>query len=376
MRVTDKNFNDVVINSGKFTLVDFYADWCRHCMKLMPTIEQLAETYAHVEEIQIVKINGDEDGRKMTKKYDIPGFPMLLMFHGKDTPKEYEGLRDAEAISNFIQQSSGIRLKNYRKQNELVEVKEPSKVLSLNDENFENEVFKVEHKTMVAFTAPWCRYCKDLKPIWDQLANEIYDSDPEVRFATVDLSDERKAESRGVVEHYKVKTLPTILLFDPLHTHADGGVASIEYKDDRNLEFLIAFVNDNTGLGRNSHGQLFGNVGRIMALDEAFGSLSEKTSEAFFAQIESIKSDVAEFGKRALVQKGDLFFKDDILMIPYYEKVAKSVLANNVDYLKSELARLDRIVSSDAKHMERSALDYMQKRINILREVARVRNLL
>ncbi|KAF7999164.1 hypothetical protein HF325_006696 [Metschnikowia pulcherrima] len=114
VRVNDKNFKDVVLDSGRFTLVDFYADWCRHCMKLMPTIEELAELYENVPEIQIVKINGDEDGRKMTRKYKVPGFPTLLMFHGDDEPVEFDGMRDLDAISNFVQQVSGYVYKRKR----------------------------------------------------------------------------------------------------------------------------------------------------------------------------------------------------------------------------------------------------------------------
>lgn len=38
-----KNFDDVVINNGVDTLVEFYAPWCGHCKSLAPVYEEVAE---------------------------------------------------------------------------------------------------------------------------------------------------------------------------------------------------------------------------------------------------------------------------------------------------------------------------------------------
>ncbi|KAM9905224.1 hypothetical protein OXX69_007266 [Metschnikowia pulcherrima] len=368
VRVNDKNFKDVVLDSGRFTLVDFYADWCRHCMKLMPTIEELAELYENVPEIQIVKINGDEDGRKMTRKYKVPGFPTLLMFHGDDEPVEFDGMRDLDAISNFVQQVSGIRV-----QEEKVEVDEefssgPSQILELNDENFEQEVLRAGYKTMVAFTAPWCKYCQQLFPVWRKLANSIFRNDNEtVRFANVNLSDENKANVAKIVGQFGVASLPTILYFDPQKLDEDGLKRPTPYTEERDLENLLLFVNENAGLSRNADGELTQEAGRIQHLNEAIRTAKKESVSAIANELSALSESVLRNGKDVLVENGELWTKNDISMIPYYGKLVAKIAAGDAQYAEKELGRMERILAKNKRDLEASARDYMQKRVNILK---------
>lgn len=370
VRVNDKNFREVVLDSGKFTLVDFYADWCRHCAKLMPTIEEIAEIYKDQGDIQIVKINGDQDGKKMTKKYDVPGFPMLLMFHGDDEPVEFKGMRDADSISNFIQQVSGVRLEEPEEEPVIVE---KSKVIALNDQNFEDLVLQVNHKTVVMFSAPWCRYCKELAPAWEKLANKIYNIDRGVvRFGKVELSDENKRNCERIVSQFGVKSLPTILLFDPERLDVDGLRRPIVFKDDRDLESLLGFVNDETGLSRNSEGKLYSNAGRIMVIDE---HLEKETPQQVIERLATLEERVKQEGKDALVSQDVLFFKDDVSMFPYYRKLLTKVMEDGTDFINREFARLGRIIKTEEKNVERGAYDNMQKRFNVLKAFTSSRKL-
>lgn len=43
-----KNFDEVVVNNEKDTLIEFYAPWCGHCKKLAPVFDELGEKVSHV----------------------------------------------------------------------------------------------------------------------------------------------------------------------------------------------------------------------------------------------------------------------------------------------------------------------------------------
>lgn len=364
--VNDRNFKEVVLDSGKFTLVDFYADWCRHCMNLMPTIQELAEVFAETPDIQIVKLNGDKDGRKITRKYDVPGFPTLLMFHNDEKPIEFVGLRDIDSITNFVRQVSGSK----SGQNSEIEGLDASDSLVeiLDDSNFEERVLRLSKKTAVAFTAPWCRYCQELSPIWEKLATKVYDADSDVlTFGLVDFGDARVALAEKVAAQFEISHLPTVLFFDPSKVDKDGMRRPIKFQDLISLENLIAFVNDETGLSRNSEGLLYESAGRVFEIDEMLANQAISL-EVIIERVEDLLSEISTTSFEELLIDGKIFYKDDLSMLLYY-KTALRRRATDKGLITKELQRLQRMRTTDSDFIKKSSLDYMIKRVNILTQI-------
>ncbi|MEG6585926.1 thioredoxin [Dendrosporobacter sp. 1207_IL3150] len=78
-------------------------------------------------------------------------------------------------------------------------------VISINEENFNDEVIDSSLPVLVDFWAPWCGYCTKLSPVFDDLAQELGQS---IKLVKINVDDNRKlAEKHGVM------SLPTILLF-------------------------------------------------------------------------------------------------------------------------------------------------------------------
>ncbi len=77
LEITDANFAEVVENSDKPVLVDFWAEWCGPCRMVGPVVEKIAEAY----EGQAVVGKVDVDMNPETAmKFGIRSIPTLLFF--------------------------------------------------------------------------------------------------------------------------------------------------------------------------------------------------------------------------------------------------------------------------------------------------------
>ena len=75
--VNKDNFNEMVLGSSTPVLVDFFANWCGHCQKLLPLWDEVA--VAMDGKLNVVKLNVDEN-RDLSKKYEIKGLPTMILF--------------------------------------------------------------------------------------------------------------------------------------------------------------------------------------------------------------------------------------------------------------------------------------------------------
>lgn len=142
------NFDKVVLESGKPTLVEFFAPWCGHCKKLAPVWEELALSYEHAKgKVQIAKVDADAE-RALGKRFGVQGFPTLKFFDGKSAePVDYKSGRDLDSLTKYIVDKTGVHPK--KKQDV------PSSVRFLDDSNFDAAIGG-DKNVLVAFTAPWC----------------------------------------------------------------------------------------------------------------------------------------------------------------------------------------------------------------------------
>ncbi|CCE85795.1 Piso0_005426 [Millerozyma farinosa CBS 7064] len=364
IQLNDENFKDVVLSSGKYTLVKFYADWCRHCKNMAPAYEEVGDIFEQEPQVQVARINGDKEGRKMSKKYNIEGFPTLFLFHGDDEPVEYQGNRDAESISNFVQQVSKIRLS----QPKVIDTfQDFSKVVDLDERNFQKEVLSNRKgSSLVAFTASWCPHCERLKPVWEKLANVIFDRDEQIKIAQV-VTD--LVPSEKIKEQFEIDSFPTILYFDPNKVHEDGLRRPEPYFGDRSLQDLVNFVNEKADLYRDTNGELLETAGRIHHLDKL---ISERlgTTPSSEAGIKLLK----ELDKLMILRTSSIVDKqkiisptDDFSAEPYYRKLLNKIISGDADFIEREYKRLNRLLKEENENLTRSAIDSFKKRINTLK---------
>ncbi len=75
--VNADGFKERVLESTIPVLLDFYANWCGHCQKLLPLLDEVAAEMDG--KISVMKMNVDEN-RDFAQKFDIKGLPTMLLF--------------------------------------------------------------------------------------------------------------------------------------------------------------------------------------------------------------------------------------------------------------------------------------------------------
>jgi len=99
--VTDASFQTDVIEASKSqpAMVDFWADWCRPCHMLTPTVEEIAKE--NVGKMKVVKLNVDEN-MNTPGKFNIRGIPTLLVFKGGQVADQIVGAVPKEQIVKIV----------------------------------------------------------------------------------------------------------------------------------------------------------------------------------------------------------------------------------------------------------------------------------
>lgn len=75
--VNKDNFKEMVLESTTPVLLDFYANWCGHCQKLLPLLDEVAVEMDG--KFSVMKVNVDEN-REFAQKFEIKGLPTMLLF--------------------------------------------------------------------------------------------------------------------------------------------------------------------------------------------------------------------------------------------------------------------------------------------------------
>ena len=86
-------------------------------------------------------------------------------------------------------------------------------IVDATDASFDRDVLEADVPVLVDFTAPWCRPCRAIEPILDELEREH-----EGRLQLVQLDIDANL---GVPSRYGVLSLPTVILFvggEPVET--------------------------------------------------------------------------------------------------------------------------------------------------------------
>ena len=98
IQVNKDNFQEVVLNSDKPVLVDFWASWCGPCRMVAPSLEEIANERS---DVKVCKINVDEEP-ELAGRYNVMSIPTLLVVKEGQVVNQAVGARPKSQILSLL----------------------------------------------------------------------------------------------------------------------------------------------------------------------------------------------------------------------------------------------------------------------------------
>jgi len=167
------------------------------------------------------------DLKKLCKKMKIVPEPYVLKhYKDGDFHKDYDRQIAVTSITNFMRDPQG----------DLPWEEDPVgvDVFHLSDVNALTKLLKKETKpVLVMFYAPWCKFCKVLKPEYSEAATELKGK---FILAAIDVN---RPENSKVRKQYNISGFPTLLYFE-------AGKMKYTFEGENNKAGIVAFMENPT----------------------------------------------------------------------------------------------------------------------------------
>ncbi|CAN8013354.1 unnamed protein product, partial [Ixodes persulcatus] len=172
----------------------------------------------------LASVDCSGEGKKLCKKLKAVPDAGAILKHYKDGEfhKDYDRKLTPKSLSNFLKDPTGdIPWEEDEESVDVAHVPDGDELRKL----FQKETSPI----LIMFYAPWCVFCKRLKPDYAKAATELKGHSV---LAAMDLS---KPENAVVRHHYNVTGFPTLIYFE-------AGNLKHKYEGENNKEAIVAFM--------------------------------------------------------------------------------------------------------------------------------------
>ena len=98
VHINKENFNQVVLQSDKTVLLDFWAPWCGPCQMVGPILEEVAQER---EDVLVCKVNVDEEP-ELAAQFGVSSIPLLVVMEDGKIVNQAVGARPKAGILDLL----------------------------------------------------------------------------------------------------------------------------------------------------------------------------------------------------------------------------------------------------------------------------------
>ncbi|TLS25668.1 hypothetical protein PpBr36_07278 [Pyricularia pennisetigena] len=184
LQINGKTYKDLVANSNKTTILEFYAPWCGHCQNLKPAYEKAAKNLEGLANVAAIDCD-DEMNKPFCGSMGIQGFPTLKIVRpplnkGKPLVEDYNGPRSAAGIVDAVVE----RINNHVKR--------------VTDKDLDEFLDKTDGPKAILFT--------DKGTVSALLKGVAIDFLDVIKIAQI------RSKEKGAVEKFGIEKFPTLIL--------------------------------------------------------------------------------------------------------------------------------------------------------------------
>lgn len=96
VQITDANFDELVKNSDKPVMIDFWAEWCGPCKMIGPLVEELSTEFDG--KVLVGKLDVDNNPQ-VSVNFGIRNIPTILFFKNGEVVDKHVGVAPKNVLA-------------------------------------------------------------------------------------------------------------------------------------------------------------------------------------------------------------------------------------------------------------------------------------